>query len=169
MITNKKIKYNEQTGEFEYASDEPDMSKKETDSQTKQSQQQKSNTSHTHNILSYTDDPYILQHKETIIRLYVEDQSFAARKIIVDALGCTWAEAETILDNLLENEGFRRNQISSQFRIYYHPTYIDSNKNEIFRLYRNGKTFAARKYFIDVYGCSWEEAGVKLEIFVNQH
>ena len=111
-------------------------------------------------------DSYIQSNKNNILQLYSENKTFAAKKYFVDAFGCTWSQAQVYLDKFLESCHISLNRLN--FREYF-PSYIEANKSRIISLYRSGKTFAARKYFVDVYGCTWDEASLKLEQFISKN
>lgn len=112
-------------------------------------------------------DYYIQSNKTIILQLYNNNKTFAARKYFVDAFGCTWEQAFEYLIMFVESCG---NPLSkSHIQRQYNQSKIESNKSKILSLYQSGKTFAARKYFVDEYNCTWEEASVKLQQFVNEN
>jgi len=108
-----------------------------------------------------------------ILRLYTDGKQFTAKKVIVDSYGCSYDQAQTILDDILKCNGVKfdtkpKITPSSDNNVCNSSSqYIRQNYASIAKLYTEGKYYAAAQYFKDAYNCDWDEAKRKLHSLFN--
>lgn len=112
-------------------------------------------------------NPYIKDNIVKIMKFASEGKTYAARKFFVDAFGCSWDDAWEYL--LMATKCKTKAEYHAKVHRYFLSNpYIQSNKQKILQYYREGKTYAARKFFVDEFGCSWNDAYSYMNVFIKE-